>query len=466
MPAQVSAQTITTVVGTGEVGFSGDGGPAVGAFLSGPARVAVDGSGNLFIADELNQRVRRVVLATGIITTVAGTGEVGFSGDGSLATTPRFNRPRGLAVDGRANLYIADTFNHRVRKVVLGAGTVTTVAGSGLVGFSGDGGPAVQAELASPDGVAVDASGNLFIADTLNGRVRKVDGTAGIITTVAGTGAAGFAGDGGPATRGELNAPSAVAVDDRGNLFIADLGNHRIRKVDGATGIITTVAGTGAAGFAGDGGLAVRAGLNFPLGVAVDGCGNLLIADTNNERIRQIDLRSGIITTVGGRGVFGFAGDGGPATDAQLHSPSGLAVDTSGNVFLADQLNQRVRTFALPGAGARPTMTAPADGSRYRLAPAAGAPVAFAWTALPGAAQYGFEYSAPGQRFTNPNGVGPDSVHGFGGSGGGFLVTGTGFTTSLAPAVPRGAYQVRVVGLSAAVRVIGCFSDAVTVVVE
>ena len=277
----------------------------------------------------------------GIITTVAGTGEIGSpdDGEGEPATAAALYQPLGVAVDGAGNFFIADRFGRRIRKVD-GAGILTTVAGTGARGFSGDGGPATDAALNSTNGVAVDGAGNLFIADSGNNRIRKVDG-AGIITTVAGGGGRGFSGDGGPATAAALRFPLGVAVDGAGNLFIADSSNNRIRKVDGA-GIITTVAGTGAFGFSGDGGPATDAALGFPEGVAVDGAGNLFIANASSRRIRKVD-GAGTITTVAGTGAFGFSGDGGPATAAALASPIGVAVDGAGNLFIADEDNRRIR---------------------------------------------------------------------------------------------------------------------------
>ena len=332
-------KVITTVAGDGTAGFSGDGGPATNANLSAPSGVAVDGAGNLFIADSGNQRVRRVDGSTGVITTVAGTGTRGFSGDGGPATTASLNAPIGATVDASGNLFIVDFSNHRVRRVDGSTGVITTVAGTGAAGFSGDGGPATSASLSFPRGVAVDASGNLFIVDQTNHRVRRVDGATGVITTVAGTGTKGFSGDGGPATSASLSFPRGVVVDASGNLYIADTDNHRVRRVNGATGVITTVAGTGTNGFSGDGGPATSASLGFPRGVAVDASGNLFIADTSNHRIRRVDAATSVITTVVGGGI----GEGVPATSASLNSPLGVAVDASGNLFIADSGNHRVR---------------------------------------------------------------------------------------------------------------------------
>ena len=334
-----STGTITTVAGTGEHGFGGDGGPASQAQISSPTGVAVDGAGNLYIADAGNHRVRRVDSA-GTITTVAGTGEAGFGGDGAPATQAGIDRLTGVAVDGAGNLYIADWNSNRVRKVD-STGTITTIAGTGERGFGGDGGPASQAQISSPTGVAVDGAGNLYIADWDNGRIRRVD-SAGTITTIAGTGGFYFRGDGGPARQGWLSSPTGVAVDGAGNLYIADADDHRIRKVDSTTGTITTVAGIGLNTFGGDGGPARQGWLSSPTGVAVDGAGNLYIADAGNHRVRKVDS-TGTITTVAGTGRRGFSGDGGPASQARLNFPTGVAVDGAGNLYIADRTNFRIR---------------------------------------------------------------------------------------------------------------------------
>ena len=278
----------------GERDFSGDEGPATAARLTFPFGVAVDGAGNLYIADSSNHRIRKVD-ATGTITTVAGTGEFGFGGDEGPATAAQLFLPIGVAVDGTGNLYIADAGNQRIRKVDA-TGTITTVAGTGERDFSGDEGLATAAQLDFPFGVAVDGTGNLYIVDTYNHRIRKVDAT-GTITTIAGTGERDFSGDGGPAVRAALYFPIGVAVDSAGNLYIADSSNHRIRKVD-ATGTITTIAGTGEFGFSGDGGPAVLARLAFPGSVTVDGTGNLYIADTENHRIRKLTPMTGPVAPV------------------------------------------------------------------------------------------------------------------------------------------------------------------------
>ncbi len=353
-----AAGILTTAAGDGTAGFGGDGGPAASARLFAPEDVAIDGAGNLYIADRNNHRIRKID-AAGFIATAAGDGTAGFGGDGGPAASARLLYPQSMAVDGAGNLYIADTDNHRVRKVDA-AGFIATVAGDGTAGFGGDGGPAAAAQLRFPRGVAVDGAGSLYIADSSNHRIRKVD-AAGVIATVAGDRTWGFSGDGGPAAAAQLRSPRGVAVDGAGNLYIADTGNQRIRKVD-AAGVITTVAGDGTAGFGGDGGPAAAAQLRFPRGVAVDGAGNLYIADRDNNRIRKVNA-AGVIATAAGDGTFGFGGDGWPAAAAQLWSPSGVAVDRAGNLYIADLSNHRIRkatpsTPLPPPASPTATLTA------------------------------------------------------------------------------------------------------------
>src|SRR5439155_922634 len=319
------------VAGTGGgTSFGGDGGPATAAQLGFPLGVAVDAAGNLAIADQSNDRIRLVNATTGVITTVAGKDSAGFSGDGGLATAAQLNAPSGVAFDAAQNLFIADRFNSRIRRADAATGTITTVAGDGTFGFGGDGGPATAAQLNYPYSVGVDAAGNVLIPDTTNERLRRIDARTGIITTIAGNGTPSFSGDGGPATTAQIGFVPGVAVDPAGNLFITDHNAQRIRRVDAATGIITTVAGNGVHGFSGDGGPATAAELGSPVAVAVDAAGNVLIADT--FRVRRVDATSGIITTIAGNGMFPpDSGDGGPATDAQL-AAVGLAFDAAGNL--------------------------------------------------------------------------------------------------------------------------------------
>ena len=324
--------TITTVAGNGIAGFSGDDGPAANAQINSPVSIALDGAGNLYIADAGNYRVRKV--SGGVISTVAGNGVSGFAGDGGPAISAQLNFPSGIAVDAAGNLYIGDADTNRVRKVT--GTTINTVAGSGEQGYGGDAGPATSAKLNGPLGLTVDGAGNLYIADTWNHRVRKVSGTT--ISTVAGAGSEGFAGDGGPATAALLDAPFNVALDSAGNLYIADGYNHRIRKV--TAGTIGTIAGNGSVAWYGDGGPPLFAQTTAQ-SVAVDAAGNLYIADTDNHRVRKVS--GAVISTLAGTGVPGDGGDNGPASAARLNRPSGVAVDAAGNVYIADTDNNRIR---------------------------------------------------------------------------------------------------------------------------
>ena len=498
---------VTSIAGTGEAGYSGDGGPAIRAWLNTPQGVSVDGAGNVYIADTSNHRVRKVS-PTGTISTIAGTGTAGYNGDGSAATSRQLNHPTGVSVDGSGNVYIADRHNHRVRRVSA-AGAISTFAGTGvegniwgtdgpqaattvqlaqptdvavggdgyiyiadrrsskvrkvstagslrthyterdstrlwgvavdgdsnvyvadwtptggtyslirritaagshsifagyggsgrasayLHGFRGDGGPATSAATTTsalldlPRGVAVDSSGNVYIADTDNYRIRKVDAGTGNISTVVSTygpdrtvvrtvfgtfagGAMGFAGDGGPAESAQLNEAEGVTVDSSGNVYIADTDNHRIRRVDAGTGNISTIAGTGTAGYGGDGGAANQAQINAPKGVHVDMSGNIYIADTSNHRIRMVSA-TGTISTIAGNGTQGFSGDGGAATSSMLWWPADVATDASGNIYIADWGNSRIRKIDAAGTistiaantGYSPAVAADASGNVY-----------------------------------------------------------------------------------------------------
>jgi sugar lactone lactonase YvrE len=274
---------------------------------------------------------------------VAGGDKAGYEGDGGPATSAGLFNPHGVTVDASGNIYIADTGNNRIRMVTRSTGIVTTVAGDGSYGYKGDGGQATSTGLLNPYGVAVDASGNIYIADTGDYRIRLVTSSTGIITTVAGDGTAGYKGDGGQATSAGLTYPYGVAVDASGNIYIADSYDNRIRLVTKSTGIITTVAGDGSYGYKGDGGPATSAGLSFPRGIALDASGNIYIADFYPNRIRMVMKSTGIITTVAGGGSYGYVGDGGPATSAGLSNPSSIAVDASGNIYIADTYNNRIR---------------------------------------------------------------------------------------------------------------------------
>ncbi len=328
---KVSGGVIGTAVGTGDFGSGGDGGPAVNASLGCPDGMAVDGAGSLYIADSCQQRVRKVT--AGILTTFAGTGTAGFSGDGGPASNATLSSPMGVAADGAGNVYIADRDNRRVRKVT--GGTISTFAGNGSSSASGDGGSATAAGIGCAAAVAVDTGGNVFVVDSCNNLVRKV--AAGVITAFAGSGGFNFSGDGGPATAAGL-CPAGAAADSAGNVFIADECNNRVREVQG--GIINTVAGNGSGTYSGDGGPAANASLSFPTGSAVDAAGNLYFADQVNAVVRKVT--GGIIATVAGNGNYAFSGDGGPALNSAMN-PSAVVVDGTGNLYIADQGNNRVR---------------------------------------------------------------------------------------------------------------------------
>ncbi len=342
----MTSGTINTIAGDGIPGDTGDGGSATSAELSDPVGLAVQSStGDLWIADEASGVVREV--SSGTITTVAGNGFSSYGGDGGPATSAELNTPFGVAVDSSGDLFIADTSNSVVREVSASTGDMTTVAGDATAGYGGDGGPAVDAELTDPTGVAVDsATHTLYIADTGNNVIRAVDLQTGVITTFAGDYnlGAGYGGDGGPATSAQLSSPTGLALDSSGDLFIADSGNNVVREVSG--GDISTVAGNYAdgPGYSGDSGLATSAQLSDPSGVAVNlTSGALYIADTGNDVIREVS--GGDISTVAGDYAAGpgYSGDGGPAVDAQLYLPEDVAVDSSGNLYIADADNEVIR---------------------------------------------------------------------------------------------------------------------------
>jgi YD repeat-containing protein len=346
----LGTRIITTIAGNGFRSFSGDGGPATSAGISRAYGTIRDSQGNLFIADTGNNRVRKVN-TSGIITTIAGTGTAGFSGDGNKAVKAQLNEPYSVAVDSLGNVFVADRSNHRIRKITTG-GAITTVAGTGVAGFSGDGGPATAAQLRLPQVVTLDSSGNLYIGDTDNSRLRKVTPN-GIITTIAGTGAWPYNGDGIPATSANLNNITSVLVDPQGNIFLGEgLNTSRVRKIN-TSGIISTFAGTGTHFFNGDNIPATQANISFPNGLARDTNGNIYIADGGDERIRRVDT-NGIITTVVGTGAIpaSFNGDTIPAHMANLNEPSEIIVTPQGDFIIADAENYRIRkvTNASPGS--------------------------------------------------------------------------------------------------------------------
>jgi trimeric autotransporter adhesin len=318
-PTSVSYGTISTVAGVGKIGFSGNGGSATAALLWDPTCVALDPASNLYIGDLANYDVRKVAAATGIITTYAGTQVAGYAGDNGPANAAQIYGPTACATDSSGNLYLADNANNVIRKVSLSSGIIMNFAGNGLDAgtsngtFSGDGGSAVLAGINHSNGVAVDGAGNLYIADTGNQRIRMVSAATGIITTIAGTGVRGYSGDGGPATKAEFYDPEGLAVDSAGNVYITDTINSVVRKITAGTGIISTIGGTGGypGSFGGDGGLATMAQFNDPSGVAVDSAGNVYVADSGNERVRKITVSTGIIQTVVGNGGQAFTGVGG-----------------------------------------------------------------------------------------------------------------------------------------------------------
>jgi sugar lactone lactonase YvrE len=358
--ACAAPSAVTTLAGTGDEGLAGDGGAPGRARLSRPAGLAIDGAGDLYVADAGNNRIRRIV-RRGAITTIVGAGPTGhlqggFAGDGGPATEAELDAPSAVAVGPTGDLFVADSRSNRVRRIAAD-GTITTVAGNGTEGFRGDGGPAVEAELDFPTGLALDRAGNLYIADTNNHRVRKVAADR-TITTVAGSGPTGYlqgglAGDGGPATAARLARPFGLAMDSVGGLYIADGFNNRIRRVTPG-GTITTVAGSGPTGYlqgglAGDGGPATTARLNFPRAVVLDAAGNLYVADALNHRVRRVGP-NGIIHTIAGSGPTGylrgsFGGDGGPPSGARLAFPAGLALDPGGRLYIADGENHRIRAL-------------------------------------------------------------------------------------------------------------------------
>jgi sugar lactone lactonase YvrE len=345
------AQIIYTIAGTGTAGYTGDGVQATSTQVNQPSGVAIDKHGNVFIADNLNSRIRKVDASTGIITTVAGTGTAGYNGDGILATAAELAQPWNVALDTAGNIYIGDRNNQRVRKITISTGIISTIAGTGTAGYNGDGIMATTAELNYPQGLCIDKAGNVYLADVDGERIRKIN-TSGIISTIAGTGTAGYNGDGILATAAQLHNPETVCLDTAGNIYISDYFNNEIRKVTVSTGIITSVAGNGTGGYTNDGILATASELYNPTGVSLDAHGNIYIADYSNYRIREVNASTGIITTVAGDGTQGYNGDGILATSAEIYNPWDVAV--ANNAFYFAEFNSggnRVRKVVMSSTG-------------------------------------------------------------------------------------------------------------------
>ena len=336
---------ITTVAGTGERGYHGDGGLATAALLSEPFMCAFDTAGNLYLAEATNHCIRRVDRDSGVIVTIAGTGEQGYSGDGGPATQATFNQPYSLQVDTNGDVFVVDRLNYVIRKIEAATGTITTVAGTGEPGYGGDGGPATKAQFREPNDCFLDGRGGLLITDIQDQRVRLLDLASGVITTFAGNGAKERSGDGLPALEASILGARAVCMDGAGNTYIAEREGNGIRMVD-TQGIMHTLAGTGEFGYAGDGGPALEATWGAPKAIRCDQTGNLLVVDTENHAIRRIDAGTGIVTTVAG-GRLGGEGDGAAATNASMDRPHGLDLDAAGNIYIADSNNHRVRVVGV-----------------------------------------------------------------------------------------------------------------------
>jgi sugar lactone lactonase YvrE len=336
---------ICSVAGTGERGYTGDGGAATAATLSEPFMCVLDAHGNVYEAEAMNHCIRRLDAVTGVITTVAGTGQEGDSGDGGPAVQAAMNQPYSLDIDAAGNLYIVDRLNAVIRRLDAATGVITTIAGTGEPGYSGDGGPGTLAQLHEPNDCFLDGRGGLLIADVQDQRIRRLELATGMITTFAGSGEGARTGDGRPATEAGIFGARAVCMDHLGNTYICERGGNGLRKVD-AHGIITTFAGTGERGYSGDGGPALAATWGAPKALRCDTQGNVLVVDTENHAIRRIEAASGVVTTIAG-GQLGGHGDNGPATAAGLDRPHGCCVDAQGNLYIADSNNHRVRVVGV-----------------------------------------------------------------------------------------------------------------------
>ena len=340
------AGKISTYVGTGEGGHAGDGGQAGDAVCNEPFMCDFDSAGNLFYTEAKNHIVRRVDKASGIVTTVAGNCELGYSGDGGSAIQATMQEPYSLQVDqNNGDIYIVDRLNAVVRKVDAASGIITTVAGTGEVGYSGDGGPGNQAMFREPNDCFLDGKGGLLIADIQDQRIRRLDLATGIVTTVAGNGEKERTGDGKPALEASFLGARAVCLDSKGNMYVAEREGNGVRKVD-TNGLMSTIAGNGERGYEGDGGPALTATWGSPKALRCDAQDNIIVVDTENHAIRRIDAVTGVVTTIAG-GRLGGEGDGGAATDAAMDRPHGCGIDTDGNIYIADSNNHRVRVVGV-----------------------------------------------------------------------------------------------------------------------
>ena len=341
---------INTFAGNGSPGYSGDGGPAVNAMLNAPENICIDRKGYAYVVDLGNAVIRRIDIGTGRITTVAGNGIMGFSGDNGPATQASFAYPFHSATDEEGNLYISDLANNRIRKVDARSGIITTIAGTGIKGYNGDGMNALSTNLSEPFGIAFNKSGDLLIVDEDGLRLRKMNMKTKIISTVAGYGVRGYAGDGGPASQAMFDFIWSIAVDKQsGDIFVTDAANHRIRRIDHGSGVISTFAGTGQPGNNGSDGPALQASFTNATGIAVDNLGNVFFSDETLSQVYMVEKRTGVIHRIAGLGFNGFSGDGGLAIQALLAHPNSLSVDDKGQVYVCDSYNNRIRKIFRQG---------------------------------------------------------------------------------------------------------------------
>ena len=343
----VSLRSISGIAGSGSLGYNGDGLSATAASLSSLRGVAVDSSGNIYIGDYINNRVRKISASTGLISTIAGIGSLGYNGDGISATSSGLSHPMGVAVDSAGDVYIVDSAQGRIRMVNASTGLISTIAGTGSNSYNSDGIAASSAQLNDPTDVKVDSQGNVFISDVGNERIRKITARSGTISTVAGTGIASYNGDGQSAVSADLSSPYGLGLDSLGNLYIADSANNRVRLVNASTGVISTVAGTGEGSYNGDWMSATSAGLQGPYDVAVDMEGNMYISDTGADRVRMVLASTGTIFTLAGDGTSGYNGDGISATSSSLSLALNVDVDSAGAVYVCD--DNRLREIYAPG---------------------------------------------------------------------------------------------------------------------